>query len=343
MLLNDNRGSFGMFSRAGRNSAEKYNILGKKDEILGGMNKKIQLKDLFTPDDHVKNTEDGEDDIDIFKTETNMKKELKRAKLVGAKRFKKVKKDKAKSEIAKYLEMRKQAKKKMENPACTKYNPKNEYIWKRTLTGPQWEQSERKNFAKIKKEEVEPKFYKFHTDFEVKGKNFVDLARQTRRASFSGNTNVRVQNLKSSKDPEKDFASTHYVSSKGRTSMSTTSKGRTSNAFFNANRASVLNKDIMEVSAMEKNNTYTDIDSEGEVSEMKQRRKTKLNPINKDLMSNTTSGNNRWVKIQAPDFKKIISREQLEKIYGDKRTIIPFSFPNFKWTRPSKNFLNSNF
>ncbi len=31
MLLNENRGSFGMFSRAGRNAAEKFHILVKKD------------------------------------------------------------------------------------------------------------------------------------------------------------------------------------------------------------------------------------------------------------------------------------------------------------------------
>lgn len=51
MLLNDNKGSFGMFSRAGKNTAEKYNILMRKDEILNGRNKKVKVADIYTPDD----------------------------------------------------------------------------------------------------------------------------------------------------------------------------------------------------------------------------------------------------------------------------------------------------
>src|SRR4051812_15991587 len=69
MLLNDNRGSFGMFSRAGRNSAEKFHILVRKDEILAGLNKRVKMKDLFTPDEDFKQTEEHEDDLDIFKTD----------------------------------------------------------------------------------------------------------------------------------------------------------------------------------------------------------------------------------------------------------------------------------
>ena len=57
--------------------------------------------------------------------------------------------------------------------------------------------------------------------------------------------------------------------------------------------------------------------------------------MNKKMSKTQTS---KWIRTQAPDFKKIISREHLERIYGDKRTIIPFSIPNFKITKPS-NFL----
>jgi hypothetical protein len=75
---------------------------------------------------------------------------------------------------------------------------------------------------------------------------------------------------------------------------------------------------------------------------------TFYNSVRKSKMANThreggSTFNSKWVKVQAPDFKKIISREHLEKVHGDKRNIIPFSFPNFKWTRPSKCLINFNF
>ena len=54
MLLNDARGSFGMYSRAGRNTAEKFHLLMRKEEILSGNTKKIYVKGQFNPDDYNK-------------------------------------------------------------------------------------------------------------------------------------------------------------------------------------------------------------------------------------------------------------------------------------------------
>ena len=39
-FINEQKGSYGMFSRSGRNTLEKFHILMKKDEIIGGYNKK---------------------------------------------------------------------------------------------------------------------------------------------------------------------------------------------------------------------------------------------------------------------------------------------------------------
>jgi hypothetical protein len=311
MLLNENRGSFGMFSRAGRNSAEKYNILVRKDEILGGLKKKV-LKDIFTPDEINKNYEEGDDDIDIFKVDKSDKKDLK----IGDRNNNKVNpKLKPKSEIAKYLEMRKKVRNKSENPACTKYNPKNEFVWKRTITGPNWDRTIGKNQSRIQKEERDLPFYNSHTEFKVEGKNFVDLARQTRRASFGATGGINIKSSKSN-DSRSEFQSTNTNYNTG--------KYKTSYSFYARDKSSPSNN----------LNTYSSGDESGSLDNPN-KKKTK-GPFSKTFM-NTTSSGNRWVKLQAPDFKKIISRDQLEKIYGDKRTIIPFSFPNFKWTRPSKN------
>jgi len=60
---------------------------------------------------------------------------------------------------------------KMDNPNCTKYNPKYDYIWKRCLTGPTWDKSERRNYSAKDNKFISPDFYLSHTELNVKGKN----------------------------------------------------------------------------------------------------------------------------------------------------------------------------
>lgn len=47
MLLNETKGCFGMYSRAGVNSVGKFHILMKKEEILSGKKKHFIEKDMF--------------------------------------------------------------------------------------------------------------------------------------------------------------------------------------------------------------------------------------------------------------------------------------------------------
>ena len=340
MLLNDNKGSFGMFSRAGRNSAEKYHILVRKDEILSGLNKKIKLKNLYSPDE-IKHTEDNDDEIDIFATENNKRerKDLKQYEEKTKKKNKKNKKAKPKSEVTKYLELKKQNKKKMEMPSCTKYNPNNNFIWKRTIVPPIWDKTIRKNFSAQPKDTTEPKFYLSHSEWKVCGKNFVDLARQTRRASFTSNTNIRIAALKSAHSeertlsPKKSTNNDFFNNTKG-THMNETNRN-------SQKRLSINNAAEYFKTGTSDENTKDSIDNlYAESKGFNQARKTIKSKKGKLLMNNTIANpSNRWVKIQAPDFKKIISREQMERIHGDKKTVIPFSLPNFNQTTASITFI----
>jgi hypothetical protein len=54
MLLNDAKGSYGMYSRAGRNTVEKFHLLMRKDEILSGNQKKVYIKGNFITDEYIK-------------------------------------------------------------------------------------------------------------------------------------------------------------------------------------------------------------------------------------------------------------------------------------------------
>ena len=59
MLENDAKGWYGSYSLVGRRSAEQYNNIIHKDEILKGENKKVKIPDMFAPDEikhnHVEN------------------------------------------------------------------------------------------------------------------------------------------------------------------------------------------------------------------------------------------------------------------------------------------------
>jgi hypothetical protein len=313
MLLNDNRGSTGMFSRAGRNSTEKFHILMRKDEILSGINKKVKFKDIFTPEVEIKNTEEIDDDIDIFKTNENQtKNQLKRKERNDkTSKLKKQRMAKPKSEIAKYLEMKKKINNKTENPSCTKYNPKNEFIWKRVITGPEWEKSNRKNYSCVPREEIDAKFYSSHKDFRIDGRNFIDFGRQTKRASFIKEETLGKSSVNSSNDDSVTLR-------------------RTSPNFMNKkNTLRGMNPEALTNSSNENNDGYISNDKKKKESKMSNSNTFKnLNKFN----SNPNITTNRWIKLQAPDFKKTISREQLERIYEDKRTIIPFAIPNFTST-----------
>ena len=63
MFLNDTKGSFGMFSRAGRNSTEKFHILVKKEEILSCKKRKARSTDMFGDPKKPLNSDDEDDDL----------------------------------------------------------------------------------------------------------------------------------------------------------------------------------------------------------------------------------------------------------------------------------------
>jgi len=54
MLLNDAKGSYGMYSRAGWMTTETFHLLRRKDEILSGNPTRILIKGNFIPDDPLK-------------------------------------------------------------------------------------------------------------------------------------------------------------------------------------------------------------------------------------------------------------------------------------------------
>jgi hypothetical protein len=183
---------------------------------------------------------------------------------------------------------------KVDIPNCTKYNPKFDYVWKRCLTGPTWDKSEKRNYSANNNKFISPDFYLSHTELNVKGKNMIDLARMTHREIFK----PKIM-LNTTKEITKDQTNTIETDNYQALTTSSNTDGK----------QSIYNPIITD----ESRKTTAGIPKKKEKKDIKR----------------------KYNKIQAPDFKKTISRDQLDRIYGYKETVIPFSLPNYKWTRSS--------
>lgn len=324
MLLNDTRGSLGMFSRAGRNSSEKYHIISRKEEILSGGRRKIKIKNIFTPDSNPKQYEALDDQIDIFKidiadNQDNHNKNNFTNKSTEQINYKPIKTSKSQIIGRKQVKVKRSSmnikKKKTSSPSCTKYNPKNEYIWKRVLTGPEWTKvTGRKDYIKPV---TEGDYFMTQTDFKVTGKTFINFAKQTHRKGFSKIYNSSTCNKTVSSD-KRLATEPHLISQEMDTSIINIHIDYPDNDIS-----------IHQIP----NKTVHSSDNHDLGTAKTTKNKNSLLKSYPSLFSNTTTS--KWRQNNAPDFKKVISREQLNKIYGDKRSVIPFSMPDDKSTRES--------
>ena len=71
MLENRQKGWYGCYSRIGKNSAEQFNEIMKKDEIFEKSNKKIKIRDFFAPDKKYNKLNYLEDDLKVFQNYRN--------------------------------------------------------------------------------------------------------------------------------------------------------------------------------------------------------------------------------------------------------------------------------
>lgn len=345
MILNENRGSYGMFSRAGRSSTEKFHILMKKDEILNGISSKGKLPDInAAKEDSDADNYDydafGENQNQIFsgdKVTKNSRKQGKRTKLLS-------KKDK--NALAKFQEIINKNKRMNETPNFNKYNPKNEYIWKKLVNNQFWDRSVRKNFSIKEKEDIKAKFYIAH-DVEgknVRGLNFIDLARQTKRGSFmnlkteatelTGDQYYNSAKKYFSHDSKNLFNSNSSISVKAKTSTNfhknksgvhSQQNSPDRNGLYSSSSNRLMN--TQEDSNMMNYTNNFNIDPKRETAYSifnNQAYKTSSSSF-----SNFMKDNKKWTKIQAPDFKRMGSREN-KNLKTDKIRIIPFGFPSYK-------------
>lgn len=181
-----------MFSKSGKQTLEKFQILLKKDEIINGINKKIKVNDLYTPDE-VNNLDTQEDEFKIYAQEPKEKAVSSEALLnkfkSKSKNANKYRKEQVKSKPRKEI-------KRHENPPCNKYNPNWQYVNKKLAWGVKWDTLKKREFSLINKYQsiAMQELNLYNEKFKVDGKVFLDFNKQTQRGSFYGSGNSTAYN-----------------------------------------------------------------------------------------------------------------------------------------------------
>ena len=305
MVENEEKGWFGSFSSAGRNSAEKYRVLSK-NEYENFHKRRAIARDFFTPDedDGSRFNDSFEEKIDLFSKE--MLEKVNSSSTSGThKRRKKIYKSNSTGALPKErlkyhnkhkLQAKDKPKKEVE-PPCTKYHPKMEYVWNRTIVGPKWNtKTSRKPFFQEKIDEKD--FYLSHEDLAKTNKKcFVDMKKQTMRNGFPVRKDLRIRYEKKY-DPN-----------------------------FRNNTQS--NADIKSISSLSSPTSMTKSNQFPFSSRKKFLRKSALLG-NKKLSSEGSKKN----LLGVPDFSKGISREKRDRIFSPNhgKVVEQFHSPNYSQT-----------
>jgi hypothetical protein len=381
MIENETKGWYGSYSLAGKNSAEKYNNIIHKNEILKGETKKVKIHDMFTPDEPKNDI--IEENLDIFKMYSLDDKFLKK-KIKEHEKNKAKKKIKLKEEKHRYFFHNKHClsnrKKQLPpEPACTRYHPNYNYIWPKLLTGPKWSdllgrkqkklEIDNRDFV-INNLENYDKYIMNNGDIKC----FVNMNKTTQRGNFVDNKDLRIRTdrpfSKTSKPNYKqslayeltDGATRTYLNGFYRHNILTEYRKKKKAKLLNENKktknictesnlpveytltnVSLMNSNVQEnknMNKIEKNNlTYDEKKVKNNSNESKSisyRKKKNIKSFYIDS-KNATMGSLEQakdkVKNPAPDFSKIISREQREKVKAYKIENVPFIIPNYSYVR----------
>ena len=376
MIENEHKGWYGSYSLAGKRSAEKYNNIVHKNEILKGETKKIKIHDMFTPDEPKQDI--LEEHLDIFKMYSFDDNILKKHKIAQKKKAKNKSKTKNENMDFKYFfhnkhcsSINKNQKREPEEPGCTRYNPNYNYIWPRLLTGPKWNDVLGRKQKKI---DID------NRDFVINNlenydkyvinngdiKCFVNMNKSTQRGDFIDNKDLRIRTdrpfSKTSKSRQKknlafeltDGAARTYLNGFYRYNNNYTEANQNiknkekfiikniPEEFISSNESrktltgSKINTKRSNKKEVNKNNIITDENSNNESKSINFRRyrNTKSFYIDSDAATMGTSEQiKNKIKNSAPDFSKLISREQREKVKAFKIENIPFIVPNYSYVR----------
>ena len=348
MIENDTKGWFGSFSLAGKHSAEKYNNIVHKDEILKGETRKIKIRDMFTPDEPKQDILD--EHLDILKMYSLDSKIIKKHK-IEQKKIKAQKNLKIQKEFdnLKYffhkqhcLSNERRKKKTAPEPGCTRCHPNYNYIWPKLLTGPKWKDllgRKQRKIEKDKRDYVINNLENYDKYVINSGdiKCFVNMNKTTQRGDFIDNKDVRIRTdrpfSKTSKSKQKTSLAYQLTDGAARTFI---------NGFYRYKNLYENNKNLKRENK-EKNNKE-EILSSSNVSITNPSQEYKINLINKNFRNEVNKNNliqDEKYQSSLIDSKSINFRKKRNKSFyidSDVATVGTSEQINFKKKNPAPDF-----
>ena len=295
------------YSVIGKISLQKFPIVLQKDKIIKGLKKRYKIKDLFSPDqpkEEIKVIEDYAN-FNNFKLSSNKNKlneNKKKSNLYTDNNS--IKNNPKFFYYNRHQEFPNKFKKIVIESDNFTYAPKYDYIKPRLLTGPGWGYANEKIEKKIFDERD---YYIKHEDV-LKNKNIkclVNMNKTTQRIEFVKQKDIKLKN-------EKKFIKLLKFKKKAKINKNKYNF-QEKLPLTSRNNVSSKNKIYKLFNASIKDNDENDAE--------------KCEKFDKKLLNKTKRNNNK--KNHSIDFKKIISRNDAEKVKEPKFFKIPFITPNY--------------
>ena len=361
MLENDSKNMHGSFSIIGKISAEKYQVIMNKEKYLSGKEPKLKKNFLLSEEEEKEKINfRSKDEPDPFNLPPNYEQE-KHKKLIFNQRKELCDPHYSnplnKYEKWKYHQFHHKIESEKEHfvllgPNCTKYSPKYDKIYPRSISGLKWnvettkrrkikknKNNDDKNNDKNKKnnskdneeelyeeDEIEGDFYTKHGDLEPEN-IFIILKKQTMRPPNTIDHDTRIRRDKAfitESDLDNNILLDTELTTTGNTSITSTLPNKQTSLKKTKNKQNKQNKQnkfpLLKPSFNKKNSNNT----------------SSFSNNNKSKSSNNTKNNssNLLNSIKGPDFNKYISRATLDFISRDKEPIRPFFVPDYSYTIP---------
>ena len=300
------------YSLIGKISIEKFPIIHQKDKIIQGIKKRYKIRDLFHPDqpkEEIKYIEDY-DKFCNYKLSSKNKNKINNNKLIN----KDNNHDSKFYYHNKHLSLVDKFKKLVIQADNFSYAPKYDFVKPRLLTGPGWDYGSEKLKEKIIYDNRD--YYIKHEDVlnNPNIKCLVNMNKTTQRIEFVKQKDIKFKNDKK------------YISRfKSKKNMNNKNKFKYKIALTSRNnksRNNLYNLFNIKTSKTSK----TTFNERGEKTCSKDH---KSSSKEKKRNSKIKKNKRQNKKNHSVDFKKIISREEVEKVKEYKYFKIPFITPNY--------------
>lgn len=333
MFENNAKGWHGSYSIVGRSSAEKYHLILIKDLILSERVKKKKVKTLFSPDENIKDEkEKTENKTDIFE-EPPIREKLDKIREDASKR-KEICEPYSSYHIPERYKYHQHHHRELHNYntilsqnkkySGSNYNPKRDYIWKKTITGPSWDIMSGREKKDIKIKE--------YLNSNKNSKNKMNDFKNKNSLTFDNNLKLNKNNDKnqfSIVNNIKRMNETFVYNGHGVPMIKQTRRGDLPITYD----LRIRNDKPFEIKENDINNANNTFIKKGKEKKNILKNKKELTNLKKLNIKNYR--NKERVKINhCIDFSKGLTRQQYNKLYEIKKDVHPLSIPNYSQVEP---------